>query len=204
MSGVIGRGTHPSKIGTFRVHLTSTSVCTCIKAKWASTGSVKWWLPLHMPPLFESPSLLVSTTTSFSFSLSLSFSLHFVIPSPIRNQPLHPSLPRAFDAILCYQMTNSSENKKPTAVRFPEPTRCWLHRQCTPVSLLWIEVYASYMHFRFYLPSAPILFVFTLRYAFVSVTDYVRLYMIFLWCAVQPYWHKNINAYPSWYSYACS
>lgn len=48
-----------------------------------------------MPPLFESPSSLVSTTTSFSFSLSLSFSLHFAIPSPIRNQPLHPSLPRA-------------------------------------------------------------------------------------------------------------
>lgn len=112
MSGVIGRGTHPSKIGTFRVHLTSTNVCTCIKAKWASTGSVKWWLPLHMPPLFESPFSLVSTTTSFSFSLSLSFSLHFAIPSPIRNQPLHPSLPRAFDAILCYQTTNSSENKK--------------------------------------------------------------------------------------------
>lgn len=122
MSGVIRHGVHPSKIGTFRVHLTLPPPLTQRLHVHKGKMSERWIRQVMVAAAYATPfhSLFQQP---FSLSLSLYPSLP---PLSFSHSSLYtPASRECSTAILCYQTMNSNENKKPPRQRFPKPTRCW-------------------------------------------------------------------------------
>lgn len=122
MSGVIRHGVRPSKIGTFRVHLTLPPLLTQRLHVHKGKMSERWIRQVMVAAAYATP---FHSLFQQPFSLSLSSSLSTTILLPFEPSLYTPASRECSTAILCYQTMNSNENKKPARQRFPKPTRCW-------------------------------------------------------------------------------
>lgn len=132
-SGVIRHGVHPSKIGTFRVHLTLPPPLTQRLHVHKGKMSERWIRQVMVAAAYATP---FHSLFQQPFSLSLFIPLYHLYPSPIRAFTPQPpaNVRRRFFVIKRWTATKIKSRPGNASRNRPGVGRP--HRQCAPVSLL--------------------------------------------------------------------